>query len=383
MPNMFNTVGEYLVIFIAITVITFIKLLITPEGTPIFNVYRTPSSLHWLKTGVMFIILSIQKLQRMLASTSIEYENLETPQLLAHDNAIDFVYFTACNAEGDNFTASIARRSSSLADAHLFLKLPSSSLGLMEHPNTPSTTFSTDKSEFHAEGLKMISVTPVKKWKITYDGKMRATADSSRLYSIQIYLTFRSTSAISLEPWSVEYFQLLNKKDRLHYGQFGELSGKIVIEGKEYTLSMDAIRYRSYDANWNWAVVHRSVVHYLTAENGDRFIIGKESMPITLSNLTWGFVYCVREKKTYPLQGCNFELYQHGEEEEPPMDYAFICSAGNRQYAIQIKVEQSSVCYVSKEWECKVIERICNAEIDGKRGWGTSRWLYRNVYGKS
>ncbi|KAK5645227.1 hypothetical protein RI129_006527 [Pyrocoelia pectoralis] len=298
---MFNTIGEYCVIFIAITLITFIKLLITPEGPSIFNVYRTPSSLHWLKTGVIFTVLSIQKLLRLFSSTSVEYDKLEKAQLLPPKNALDLVYLNGCNSNGDHFIATIARRSNNLADAYLFFKVSSSTLGLLEHPQTPSSTFTSDKDfhEFCVEGLKITPIAPVKKWKISYDGKMRSVTNPSKVYSVQVILRYSSdipifdtitdldplltAKAISLEPWSLEYFKLLNKKDRVHYGQFGELSGKIVIEGKQYALNMNSVRYRTYDPNWNWAIFHRSVIHYLNAENGDRFIIGKESMPITLS----------------------------------------------------------------------------------------------------
>lgn len=43
-----------------------------------------------------------------------------------------------------------------------------------------------------------------------------------------------------------------------------------------------------------------------------------------------GYVYKKEEDKIYPVTDCDLQLYQHGEDDDPPVDYAFSFHAGNK-----------------------------------------------------
>jgi hypothetical protein len=50
---------------------------------------------------------------------------------------------------------------------------------------------------------------------------------------------------------------------------------------------------------------------------------------------------------------------------------------------MQVNVVHSPHFYLSKDWESKVVERLCTFEINGVKGWGAAEWQYRNIDGKN
>lgn len=49
---------------------------------------------------------------------------------------------------------------------------------------------------------------------------------------------------------------------------------------------------------------------------------------------------------------------------------------------MQVNVIDSPAFYISKDWDCKVIERLCKFTVNGIDGWGAAEWVYRNPKGK-
>lgn len=90
---------------------------------------------------------------------------------------------------------------------------------------------------------------------------------------------------------------------------------------------MDVVRDHSFGLR-EWRSFHRYVLHYITAENGDRYAVMIISMPICFSSVTMGYVVDGYTKQIHPVKYCNFELYQQGDSEPPPVDYGFRFTAG-------------------------------------------------------
>lgn len=56
--------------------------------------------------------------------------------------------------------------------------------------------------------------------------------------------------------------------------------------------------------------------------------------------------------------------------------------SGGAYYTTKVKVKDSTLFYISKDWESKIFERLCSYTVNGVKGWGISEWQYRNVNGK-
>lgn len=75
------------------------------------------------------------------------------------------------------------------------------------------------------------------------------------------------------------------------------------------------------------------------------------------------------------------ELFHFGEKSVPE-DYAFSFTANGKPFTMQVNITEKPFFYISKDWECKVVEGFCNVRVNGIKGWGCAEWLFRNVLGK-
>lgn len=142
---------------------------------------------------------------------------------------MDATYFTGGNQSGDYLVTALARRQDKLLDGFFFLKIESSGLGVLESPKLPGTSLRQNEQEegFVADGIKMVVIEPMRKWRISYDGEMKSTEDASRKYQVKLdgvwitELPFFSydrdadakciAEATAKEIWSRSYFDTLKK----------------------------------------------------------------------------------------------------------------------------------------------------------------------------
>ncbi|KAJ3642305.1 hypothetical protein Zmor_025104 [Zophobas morio] len=394
---------EACVIFLSILIIITFRLA-NKNPPPILNIYQRPNGFFWLKCVFIFLILTAQKIvfktKRILKKhkESRTLADLERPQKLSSQpKAIDAVYFNGASKTGDYLVVGTARRKNQLVDGFLYLLIKDSGLGLLETPKLPGTALHQpqDLEKYEAEGIALTPEAPMKKWKILYDGKMKRHKNRNEIVNVKIEAEWNAVSphfnfdsdmdawamakSMSYEKFSREYFENLKANHQTHYEQHGDVTGVVTINGKKYNVDINAVRDHSFGLQREWRNFHRYGLHFFAAENGDRFNVGKICLPISFSRLTIGYVYSAKDKKMYPVKWCDLELYQHGEDGNPPLNYSFSFSAGGKIYRIQVNVLYSPHFYISKDWESKVVERLCTFEVNGLKGWGAAEWQYRNV----
>lgn len=86
--------------------------------------------------------------------------------------------------------------------------------------------------------------------------------------------------------------------------------------------------------------------------------------------------------RIYPLEWCDFQLYQHGENGTPPKDHGFQFKAGNTLYRIQVQVLYENTHYVGWDWDVKMVERFVKYSVNGVNGQGVSEFNYRYKKGR-
>lgn len=348
----------------------------------------------------MYFILSLQKLKKR---RKVNLEEMDKPQpLSAHEKAIDAVYMNGSNKSGDNLIVGTARRKDNLIDGFLFLRLQKFNSGILESIKIPGTALKqteSEKDQYAAEGIKLSPIIPMKKWKLEYNGQLKETLNKDKVYQVKIDAEFTSdlpifnfdvdmdnwslAKSISYEKFSRDYFKILEASHQTHYEQHGNLHGFAEIDGEKYEINLDTVRDHSFGVYRDWRMFYRYVLHFFTTENGDRFMVSKICAPITFSRLSMGYVCTAEEKKIVPITWTDFELFQHGEGGLPPNDYAFLVkSADGIEYTVQVQATDSAHVYISKDWEAKVVENLCNFKVNGVNAWGCAEWEYRNNKGK-
>ncbi|XP_058820451.1 uncharacterized protein LOC131682750 [Topomyia yanbarensis] len=374
---------------------------------PIFGIYEQKNCYYVLKFGVMWCLLIIRKIRQTLFRIfgkqydESKYANLEKPQPLSSNvHAVDAVYFNGTNSKLSWLVCGTARRKNNLVNGFLYLKVSDFSEKLLVSPRLPDTCMIQTEAElgsYEAEGLKLTPLKPMKSWKIEYTGKMRYENDYSQDIDVKLdatwtsdlpYFNFASdmdsksvARAMAKEQWTREHFKNLKKYHQTHYEHFGAINGKVKINGTNYPLTLDCMRDHSFGEQRDWKNFHRYVMHFIHLENGDRITVGVICMPITFSSLEAGFVSLARERCNYPITSVNFNLYQHGEQGSPPIDYAFQFTTGKEVYVVKVLAVACPEFYIGKDSECRIVEQLCNFEVNGLKGWGAAEWQYKNFDG--
>nr|XP_029728509.1 uncharacterized protein LOC115266418 [Aedes albopictus] len=377
-----------------------VRIVVGDKREPVFNVYQLPGKFYYLKYFSMLLMLHMRKMKSVASVKNNENSvlSLDEPQpLSSNEHAVDAVYFNGANSDTTWLVCGTARRKNNLVNGFLYLKIADFSDRLLVSPRLPDTCMWQTDDElgwYEAEGLRLTPVVPMKKWKIEYQGVMRFENDPSQEMQVKLeafwttnlpYYNFATdmdpksvARAMAKELWSREYFQNLKKYHQTHYEHFGTLEGTVHIDNQSFSLSVDCMRDHSFGDQRNWKNFHRYIMHFVHLENGDRITVGVICMPVTFSWLEVGFITKSKEKRNIPVTFVDFDLYQHGEQGNPPTDYALQFRTDENMYTMKVRVVSGPEFYIGQESECRIVEQLCHFEVNGLKGWGAAEWQYRH-----
>ncbi|XP_024937100.1 uncharacterized protein LOC107264026 isoform X2 [Cephus cinctus] len=314
-------------------------------------------------------------------------------KLSPHSKAFDAVFFMATTKDGFYLVGGAERRHSGVVNGLFYVAVPG--VGLLCSSKIPDTVLhGARENEFGAEGIRFIPIEPMKHWRVEFEGDMWHHDDPNKTSKVVVRGDWKSNlpyfdfdtdsnistmcSAIARESWSREYFEFLKNAHQSHYEQMGTLKATVTLDGKEYRLDCQAFRDHSYGFKRDWKLMHRYIFHMLFLEDGTTASIGVICQPCTCSVLKIGYVY-KPDGTLYPLEWCDLQLYQHGENGSPPRDHAFSFKAGGTVYRVQVDVEYESIHYKGEEREARMVERFVRYHVNGKvKGRGVSEFHYNN-----
>lgn len=395
--------------FTAVGALYLVKLFLTPEPKPIAGVYKVPGVRYNVKYCFFRLILWLrQRKNQKLKSTSgqnagygvrsrISPEDMDKAQDLPdvndHPKAVDAVYFNAGNQDGYFFVAATARRQNNRVQTLLYLRTPV--LGILQGSFMSESTNleGSDPKSFAAGGLKLIPLKAMKEWQIQFSGKMvigktkkEVDVNFDLLWTaFTPYFDFDTdmspvtmADAICRETWSRSYFDDLQRSHQTHYEQFGDITGTVKIEGHaEVKLNISGVRDHSYGNIRDWRDLYRYAIQYCTLEDRTAICLGVISMPRSLSRLLMGYVFHP-DGKLDSVSWSSFELYEHGEDGNPPKEFTAKFIAGGKMYSMKCTVVDYARFFIGDGKDARIFERFCDYEVNGQMGWGISEWDYRN-----
>nr|XP_034332735.1 uncharacterized protein LOC105339207 isoform X3 [Crassostrea gigas] len=349
--------------FTAVGALYLVKLFFTPEPEPIAGVYKVPGARYNVKYCFFRLILWLrQRKNKKLESTSGQNagygvrsrsspEDMDKAQDLPyvndHQKAVDAVYFNAGNQDGYFFVAATARRQNNRVQTLLYLRTPD--LGILQGKFMSESTNleGSDPKSFAAGGLKLIPLKAMKEWQIQFSGKMVS--------------------------------------HQTHYEQFGDITGTVKIEGHaDVKLNISGVRDHSYGNIRDWRDLYRYAIQYCTLEDRTAICLGVISMPKSLSRLAlpvyrllMGYVFHP-DGKLDSVSWSSFELYEHGEDGNPPKEFNAKFTAGGKMYSMKCTVVDYARFFIGDGKDARIFERFCDYEVNGQKGWGISEWDYRN-----
>ncbi|VEN36262.1 unnamed protein product [Callosobruchus maculatus] len=386
--------------FLAITLFSILRRK-SKQPNKIFNVYSQPGKWFTLKYYVFLFMLMVRRFKYRFLDKSqfFKPDQLDKLQPLSnHELACDAVFFQFVSQDGIYYCSGIERRQEGKCAGLIYLVLPE--YGILCNEKIPSTVMDADpKSLFSMEyyGAEGISFTPVesmKKWRVSYKGKMRQESNPQNVVNVELDGIWQSdypwvlfevdtpahvlAKAFATEEWSREYFEKLKETHQSHYEQMGYFSGKLNVNGTIYELdNLDAFRDHSFSFKRDWSIMHRYIYHMFYLKDGTKISVGVVSQPSTSSNLLVGYV--ARSNKTVDMiDECDLKLYQHGENGKMPTELCFMVTANKKTYEIQVKYLHQSVHFKGRNKEARINERFLECIVNGVPGRGISEWHYNN-----
>nr|XP_022294324.1 uncharacterized protein LOC111104596 [Crassostrea virginica] len=393
----------------AVGVLYLVRLYFAPEPKPIAGVYKQRGPRYNVKYCFFRLILWLrQRKNKQLESTTGQDAGYgvrsrgspeemdkaqDLPNIKDHPKAVDAVYFNAGNKDGYFFVAATARRQNNRVQTLLYLRTPD--LGILQGSFMSESTNleGSDPKSFAAGGLKMIPLEAMKEWKLTFKGKMLIVRTGQEVdvnfdlmwTAFTPYFDFDTdmspvtmADAICRETWSRSYFDDLQRAHQTHYEQFGEITGRVNVEGHgNIDLNVSGVRDHSYGNIRDWKDLYRYAIQYCTLEDKTAVCLGLISMPRSLSRLLMGYVFHP-DGQLDTVTWSSFELAELGEDGVPPKEFKAKFTAGGKMYNMKCTVVDYARFFIGDGKDARIFERFCDYEINGKKGWGISEWDYRN-----
>ncbi len=63
---------------------------------------------------------------------------------------------------------------------------------------------------------------------------------------------------------------LVFRAHQCHYEQFGDISGTVTVDGKEYPLDLNVMRDHTHGSTRDWRLMHRYGIQNFTTKSGFR-----------------------------------------------------------------------------------------------------------------
>ncbi|KAI9581644.1 hypothetical protein GQX74_009961 [Glossina fuscipes] len=399
-------------------IITVFLLLLRLQSKLIFDIYPDKGIFYELKYLIAKVLLKHLRYKFYYKNESAlnspqSFEVHDQPQVLdEHPKSYDVISFMAANINGQKLLINLERRRRGIMKACFYLWLPE--YGLLALPKLPdmlhfTTDGNTESEEFKGIGFHIYPEEPMIRWRIKYEGLLKQLDEGNKLLQVKLNLTFNSTGkyfnynrdlslaviadSLAREAWNEGFYTMLKNVDkvlqkRLHYEQNGQLTGSLEIYEKidklfgHIPLTLSGFRDHSFGTERCLSTINRYVYVALFLEDGSSMVVGILSQPsFFLSSLKVGYI-CSKDGDYKPITACNFELYSYGEKGTPPRHQNFIVYTVDKDYFVQIKVQDSTERYAGGNWEAKIYNQFVACCINGRHGHGITEYLYRHKGGR-
>lgn len=390
-------------LLLAVLAALLVKIARARDPEPVFGKYRVPGPRFWIKYVFMRLMLWINKKRAARPALDargcpvhplVDKERLQT--LGEHPLAFDAIFFMACSMEGVYVIVGSERRHHGIVNSPIYILIPG--LGLLMHKKLPDTClFGANEEVYGAEGIRLQPVEPLKTWRVEFDGVMRLREDPSKEFNVKLRGVWTGAwpafdydsdlhphsmaKIIAAEEWSRDYFKRLRSAHQSHYEQMGHLRGTVQVDDVVHPLDLMSIRDHSTGPVRDFDLLYRYAFYMMFLEDGSMSSVIVVNQPCSVSRMESGYI-CLPDGGVHNMEWCDLQLYQHGEDGEPPVDHAFRFKAGGTVYHVKAKGDDMAYHYVGWQWEAKIMEMFSSYEVNGVRGRGLTEFHYHNSTGR-
>lgn len=208
-----------------------------------------------------------------------------------------------------------------------------------------------------------------KTYPVVFEGEFTATAP---IFEFSRHMAAAPVArALAREKWDKDFVKNITENHQVHYEQSGHVTGKMILDGKEYSINMPAMRDHSFGKR-EWNYMDRHV--WLTAlmENGETLNVNMVRYPAVFELQTgyWegkgGFI-CI--DKATPMD----ELSLSGQTPEIVDCHVQLCDGRKVVMHCEKEVE---IIFPFDNGDYTIYEGIGRIDVDGIKGRGIIEFGY-------
>ncbi|GMS89667.1 hypothetical protein PENTCL1PPCAC_11842 [Pristionchus entomophagus] len=423
-------------------VAAFVYYYLSPDPEKVLQVYSQPGKWYWLKFRLMRFAIAHKQKKTAKETVKVDdlmntefggggvrsIKDLESKHTFPADKKTNHVimarniqtspaeaiFFDASNKDGYYFTLGTAQRKDNIINLFFLLRVPGKGTymapEMLTNTNVESTSSTTEWAT--KSGFKVKCIEPMKKWTISYDGKVVRSAGKHLFESVgpdseenlknveQIPATIEFTwtnfgehfdfdksvsptsiaHSLAKEPWSKELFEKLKDSHQSHYEQFGFIEGSFTIgDDKVDNVRMTSMRDHTITAYRNWSDLRRYIMMIYHLDDGTCIHTSLISMPETVfTQLEFGYVV-TPDGKNYAVDRIHLDLADIGEiKGQFPQYFNYSFEAGPLKYDVKVNIIDTVSFKFGEKLETYVNENMATFEVGhGLKGRGFIEAEYR------
>lgn len=247
--------------------------------------------------------------------------------------------------------------------------------------DTQGNEYICDKQYYANEAptAKVECLETEKKWRFWYNGKVinqkskkvhqaKFEADfdaTGQIFEFTAHLSSKALAgAIAKEKWTKEYFSDLKQQNQVHCEQSGKLTGSLVLDGKEISLELNAMRDHSFGRrDWNFMNNH----FWLTClfEDGTMFNANVASFA-SIQSVATGFIEDGKEVNGVSAAKVDIEIENYKVPEKFSYSGEF---ANGEKFSLDCEL-QSVFLFTLDGGNYLIYEGVGTFDMNGKKGRG-------------
>lgn len=316
----------------------------------------------------------------------------DNPKIIMDENSCDSVSFYGADQKGNSLFVKMNHRKYHTAELILQVMLSDGRIYVL--PDYPDTiTVRGTSQKWSASGLKIESLEPRQRWRITYNGFLRNQcqgdiSDNDNVEHIRLnfifigkprllewpgdWSTYLHADALAREPWkNHDWMHKIRLMDYTGFDLWGSIIGQITLkDSNASSFYLRGLCQRRWGKHESYQF-HRMITFFGVTQHGAMYYLGVTSTKQSFSHMQFGHLEEAGGTIT-KIDWTDLKLSDSEQEATIPINYKIAFTAAGKQYnsIINYAVGNAITCYNGQPWYWTCTTRNLRIQLNGSTGVG-------------
>ncbi|KYQ50675.1 putative phosphoenolpyruvate synthase [Trachymyrmex zeteki] len=309
-----------------------------------------------------------------------------------NENSCDSVSFYGADQKSNSLFVKMTHRGYHITELILQVTLSDGRIYVL--PDCPDTITVGDISKkWSASGLKIESLEPRQRWRITYNGFLRNqcrgnTSNNDNVEHIRLnfifigkprslewpddWSTYLHADALAREPWKNQYWMhKIQLIDDTGFDLWGSIIGQITFKDSNTSeFYLRGLCQRRWGKHESYQF-HKTLTVVGVTQHGAMYYLGVSNTKHSFSHMQFGHLQEAGGMIT-KIDWTNLQLSDFEKEDTFPINYKIAFTAAGKQYSsvINYSVGTAITCYNGQPWSWACTTRNLRVQLNGSTGVG-------------